>query len=317
MRPSRSSTTRSARAATAGSCVTTTIACPPPPARRGSPAPRARSRCRARRSARRRARSPGGARAPGRSRTAAAAAGELVRAAALEPCHTEVGEQRGDARRVGRPAGEQRGQLDVLERGQARHQVERLEHHAHLLAAQGRQRVVVEPHDRGAADDDIAGARRVEPGGEVQQGRLAGAGRPHDGGEGAGSDLEVEPVEGRDGGGAVAEALGDGAEPECVLVHAPSQRMRGTGVVRRWSEPASSAGMSAREPLGEDRRQQLGRCSGRPCPTPSTISGSLPARAWWRSRAESRMSARSPAPTTTSAPVTLRVSPTPPIRPAP
>ena len=70
--------------------------------------------------------------------------------------------------------------LDVLERGQRRHQVEELEDEADLLAAQARQRVFVERGDVDAVDQDLARRRRVEPGDEPEQRGLAAARRPDD-----------------------------------------------------------------------------------------------------------------------------------------
>ena len=55
-----------------------------------------------------------------------------------------------------------------------------LEHEADLLAAQLRQRVFVEPRDVDAVDHDRARRRRVEPGDQPEQRRLAAARRPDD-----------------------------------------------------------------------------------------------------------------------------------------
>ena len=52
--------------------------------------------------------------------------------------------------------------------------------------------------DVGVPDADLAGGGAVEPGEDVQQGRLAGAGRSHDRGEPAGVDLDADVVEGED-----------------------------------------------------------------------------------------------------------------------
>ena len=55
-----------------------------------------------------------------------------------------------------------------------------LEHEADLLAAQPRQRVLVEPRDVDAVDEHRARRRRVEAGDEAEQRRLAAARRPDD-----------------------------------------------------------------------------------------------------------------------------------------
>jgi hypothetical protein len=54
----------------------------------------------------------------------------------------------------------------------------------------------VRADDRLAGHDHAAGARRVEPGGEVQDRRLAAAGRPDDRDELLGADLEIDGLDG-------------------------------------------------------------------------------------------------------------------------
>ena len=58
--------------------------------------------------------------------------------------------------------------------------MEELEDEADLLAAQLRERVLVEPRDVDAVDQDRARRRRVEPGDQAEQRRLAAARRPDD-----------------------------------------------------------------------------------------------------------------------------------------
>ena len=67
--------------------------------------------------------------------------------------------------------------------------------------------------DVGVADEDGAAGGVVEPGEAVHQGRLAGAGRPHDGGELAAREVDGDGVERDDLGVARAVDLGqvDGA----------------------------------------------------------------------------------------------------------
>ena len=79
----------------------------------------------------------------------------------------------------GRQAGQQQRQLDVALRRQHRHQVVELEHEADGRGAPFRQCAAAELVDALAADADAAGGRRVEPADQVEQRRLAGAGRPH------------------------------------------------------------------------------------------------------------------------------------------
>ena len=106
--------------------------------------------------------------------------------------------------------GDRERQRDVLLRRQRRQQVERLEHEPDVLAAQARERAVGHRGDLLAADPDRPGRRPVEPGEQVHERGLAGAGRAHDGRELAGGDVERDAAQGVDGGVAVAVAAGDG-----------------------------------------------------------------------------------------------------------
>ena len=58
--------------------------------------------------------------------------------------------------------------------------MEELEDEADLLAAQPRQRVLVERRDVDAVDEDLPAGRRIEPGDEAEQRRLAAARRSDD-----------------------------------------------------------------------------------------------------------------------------------------
>jgi hypothetical protein len=75
-------------------------------------------------------------------------------------------------------AGDPQRQLDVLRRCQGRQQVERLEDEPDLVAAQQRELLVAQPRDLRVADVDLSRRGTVEPGEDVQQGGLAGAGPP-------------------------------------------------------------------------------------------------------------------------------------------
>ena len=96
---------------------------------------------------------------------------------------------------VGLVAGERERQRDVLPRGERRHQVERLEHEPHPLAAQRRELAVRQESELGVTEEHLTRRQRVEAGEAVHQRRLPGARRPHDGGEAAAGDLDGHVVE--------------------------------------------------------------------------------------------------------------------------
>ena len=89
-----------------------------------------------------------------------------------------------------RPAGMPRGhgEFDVAEGGQPRHQRMALEDHGAVEAP---------ALDMLAGGDDVAGGRRVEPGEDIQDRRLAAAGVADHAGELALRDAEVHLVEDR------------------------------------------------------------------------------------------------------------------------
>ena len=93
------------------------------------------------------------------------------------------------------PAAERGRQGDVLERGEGRHEVERLEDEADLLAPQLRELLVRERVQVDAADDDATRRERVEAGEAVHQRGLARARRTHDRGPPAGRHGDVDAVE--------------------------------------------------------------------------------------------------------------------------
>src|SRR5699024_2220455 len=84
---------------------------------------------------------------------------------------------------------------DVLLRGEGGEQVEALEDEPEPVAAQQRALPLAEGGEVGVSDEYLAGVGDVETGEGVHQGRLAGPGRTHDGGEGSGADVEVGTVE--------------------------------------------------------------------------------------------------------------------------
>ncbi len=71
-------------------------------------------------------------------------------------------------------------QHDVFESRQRRHQVEGLEHEAHLFRPQPRATVLVECRQVRPRQPYLARADRIEAGEQCQQRGLAGAGRPGD-----------------------------------------------------------------------------------------------------------------------------------------
>ena len=82
--------------------------------------------------------------------------------------------------RSARRACDDGGERDVLERRSLVEQVEELEHEADVPAADMGQLGLVLAGERLAGEDDLAVARRLEPGDEVQQRRLPAPGRARD-----------------------------------------------------------------------------------------------------------------------------------------
>ena len=74
-----------------------------------------------------------------------------------------------------RQAGEDHGQFDIHRRGEARHEMEGLEHEAYLFAAHARLLHVVQGGDIASIEFVGAGGGPVEQADEVEQGGFAGA----------------------------------------------------------------------------------------------------------------------------------------------
>jgi hypothetical protein len=111
--------------------------------------------------------------------------------------------------RIGLPPGDGQRQQDVLLRRQGRDQVERLEDEADPVAAQQREVALLELRVISTPPRKTLNRRwEVEPGEAVHQRGLAGAGRPHDGGEFVGVDVDRHPAERDDLGIALAVDLG-------------------------------------------------------------------------------------------------------------
>ena len=102
-------------------------------------------------------------------------------------------------------------QADVLEARERRQQVEELEDEADLVAPDPRQVVVGQAAERFAVDADLAGGRAIEAADQVEQRRLAGAGRPDDRDHLAARDRQRDVVE-RDDVALAFELFGDVVE---------------------------------------------------------------------------------------------------------
>src|SRR5262245_49027777 len=103
-------------------------------------------------------------------------------------------------------------QLDVLERGQHRHQVVKLEHEPDRPRAPVGKLGLRELRDVDAVDQDRARVGLVDPGNEVEQRRLARARRPHQAEEVAALHVEREVVQHRHHLAAAAVRLEDVAD---------------------------------------------------------------------------------------------------------
>ena len=151
------------------------------PAGRGGSRPRSRSPRRAGTSARPRA-----------ARAGCVATARAIATRARSPCESRAtrcvarSDRPTESRaasasgRVSSAAAQRERELDVLERGEVRDEPGLLADVGDLLAAQLRARRAVERGQLGAVDGHGAGVRQLEPGEQVQERRLAGAGRAGD-----------------------------------------------------------------------------------------------------------------------------------------
>src|SRR6266516_599273 len=85
--------------------------------------------------------------------------------------------------------------LNVFAGGERRDQVERLEHHADLLVANGGEPALAHARDLDPIDEDLAAGRVVEPGDDAEQRAFAAARRPDDAHELAALDAEADAVQ--------------------------------------------------------------------------------------------------------------------------
>ena len=160
----------------------------------------------------------------------------------------------------GRPAIAQRV-ADVLAHGHVREQRDVLEHHGDVALLRGQRRHV------GVAEPDAARGRRLESGDHPERGRLAAAGRAHEGEELALADLQREIAHGVDGAGAAAESLLEMLQPDGEGHPYP--------VARRARSGGSAAGRTRAGTWAPRRARR------RPSPCPSARRS---ARRSWRGR---------------------------------
>ena len=83
----------------------------------------------------------------------------------------------------------------VLERGEVRQEVERLEDEADVPGTEERESLLVEPGEIGAGDLHPAGRRMIETRQEAEEGGLAAAGRAAHADQFAGGDRKFEPAQ--------------------------------------------------------------------------------------------------------------------------
>jgi hypothetical protein len=118
----------------------------------------------------------------------------------LAPLQADDPQRRADALTPipARQVGQQERQLDVLEGRQDGDEVVELEDEPDVVGAPAGRLGVGHPADVLAADLDVARGGRIQAGDEVQQRRLARAGRSHQGEELALIHVQVEVLEHRD-----------------------------------------------------------------------------------------------------------------------
>ena len=137
----------------------------------------------------------------GESDTLALAARELLRQVGLALAEADRIEGGVDLLPpfAARHVGEDHRQLDVLGRRQAPHEVERLKDETDVVAPDLRQLGCAQLADAAAVQPVAAGGRAVETADDVEQRRLARAGRSHDGDVFTLADGLGDPPQGVDG----------------------------------------------------------------------------------------------------------------------
>src|ERR1700680_3674030 len=126
--------------------------------------------------------------------------------------------QRAPARVARADVLEQEWHLHVLDRGEHRQQVEGLEDKAHVLAPVRGASSVGHLGEVLAIDHDLPAIEAIEAGETVEQGGLAGAGRPDDGDHLATFDLKIDAAQGLDLVRAPVD-LPEAARLDDVVVH--------------------------------------------------------------------------------------------------
>ena len=121
-----------------------------------------------------------------------------------------------------------RGEQDIVDRGEARHEQEGLEDIADAGAAHPRLGAPGQVADADVVEPDLAGVGRVEQAEHVEERRLARARSAHDGDELAGHGVEIDGpkhVHGVTGRSAIA--LGEPADPDQHPSGAAADGVRG------------------------------------------------------------------------------------------
>ena len=132
----------------------------------------------------------------------------------------------------------------VVDDPAVRQQAEMLEDHADLLPAELPQAIIARLQDVLAVDQDLAGGRLMDPVDHADEGRLAGAGEPHDHEDLAQGDVERHVPNRGDASGLLQELLAReqrirGADDALGLrsVHLPDVAARNGGVAHGSFDP--------------------------------------------------------------------------------
>ena len=164
-------------------------------------------------------------------------AGQLGRTPAAEPVESDPGEHLLDVAPARPPPAEPQRQRDVVVHGQRGQQVVRLEDESHRCPAQLRQRDLAERAEIGPVELDGARGRPVQTGRALQQRRLAGAGRTHHRGEGAGTEQVADTAQRIGAAGLGDIGLGDAVEQQGWCRHGPIEAGNAAGIAGAGSPP--------------------------------------------------------------------------------
>ena len=97
--------------------------------------------------------------------------------------------------RAHRPLGNLRDERHVLLRRKARDQIVELKHKAHVAPAIGRETAVIEPGQLQISEEQVPAGGVIEPSHDVQQRRLAAAGRAEQDHHFSSPNLEIEALQ--------------------------------------------------------------------------------------------------------------------------